>query len=206
MTTQKRRFEITVLAAILLLASCSSSDDDGSSTTSGGDRDVASDSSGGGGATSIDHSYDGLYQYVTHRVATSCDEAVELADAPILAPYFRLEAMDIAGTILLAFYSCTEAQIDSCSEDLSLFQSLVWHQNQWRYQFGGSVYTDGCHISETVGTPERTANGFRILLTTSTVVVSVDDAEQCSTDLTDSVPDEDFECGRRELWEAERLD
>ena len=156
------------------------------------------------GDDSLSSPFDGFYETVAHQKKQPCDAAWE--DQSIDQKYFKLETTEMLGVKILARYDCTTDSQTSCSESLSLFQSMSWNQGQWAYEITVSSYVDECDLSRTFGVPELSEIGFDIEMVNQHAVVSSVSRDDCDTDLADTIPADDFACQFVELFQNKRLE
>ena len=177
--TPAKVWSVQTLSLILILGLCHCGDDSSSSP------------------------FDGFYETVSQQKKEPCDAAWE--DQSIDQQYFKLETTSMLGVKILARYECTTDNPSSCSDSLSLFQSMNWSNGQWAYELTISSYTDDCQISQTKGVPVLSELGFDIELVNRQAEVSTVSQEDCDTDLADTIADDDFACQFREKFQNTRL-
>lgn len=155
------------------------------------------------GSDSLDRSLDGLYETVSQQKKQPCDAGwVEQA---IDAKYFRLEATSLMGVAVLARYDCESAELSTCSELMSLFESMAWMEGGWQYRQGSAVFTDVCTVTLNQGRPAPTATGFDLELTSRQGVISGVTMEKCDSDAIDSATPDQLACKSIKLLSAKRL-
>jgi len=149
---------------------------------------------------------EGLYGVLAHRKKLNCDPTQPWGDVFIKDYYFRLVKMSVGTESLLAYYPCVSELLESCSDKMMLFQSLVWRDGQWAYWLATAMYLDGaCNVTVTTGIPELKGVDFSIVLSTYAGTVPAASQAECTVDLAAATPIEDLECKAMESYLAEKL-
>lgn len=162
-------------------------------------------SSDGGGT--IDRSYDGLYQYTSHRRTLTCSQGAAWTDMTYPEPYFRLATVEAQGKWLLGYYPCSNATPASCESQIAFFQSLAWRDGAWIYDLVATMFTGGvCHLTEAIGPPVKTATGFDIQLTHRSGTPAAASQDACQAELALAMAESDFNCEWYEAYSATRIE
>lgn len=211
MTWQRSISYVFFVTLLLIVVACP----DDETTTSGASDASANDStndtqqsdtqlaSDGSGNATLDQSFDGLYETVSYQKKQPCD--AEFENRTIAQRYFRLEAIWVQEIPLLARYECTDTTVDSCSDTMSFFQSMIWDGERWMYQLNGATFLAACNLSITRGYPQATPDGFEIELTNRSTVLDDVSQDDCGIELASDVVFEEMDCGFVEQFVFLRL-
>lgn len=144
--------------------------------------------------------YVGVYEISHHTLNdAACDvEGPEVTDGD---PFFKIEKGDFFGFTILNFYYCTSAtECDDMSTNFFGKQPDGWKiEMRASYEFQGE-----CNLSETIGPLQKTEEGVRVEVKSSTAAVTPAGGEECDPDLVETYA-EQMVCDNYEVIEGTKL-